>query len=47
LISGKKDMIYWDDHTCTFIITFLYNTKSSAMKNTSPADYVRKYIEEV
>ena len=47
LISGKKDTICWDDHTCTFIITCLYSTKSSAMKNTSPADYVRKYIEEV
>ena len=46
LISGKQDTICWDDYTNTFIITFLYNYKSIAMKNTSSADYVRKYFEE-
>jgi len=46
LISGKKDTICWENYTNTFIIAFLYN-KSIAMKNTSSADYVRKYFEEV
>ena len=41
-----KDTICWEAYTYTFTIAFLYN-KPIAMKNTSSADYVRKYLEEV